>query len=802
MMHSALLTLYRSLTRHRLYAVLNIGGLALGIAVFLVLFLFVRFETGYDRVLPGWDRVRVVKQTMQFPGSPEMAIPSPMSLLDQVRSDWPEVDGARLMADKVPVQNGAALATEKVARVDPAYFTLFPLPAIAGNPQAALSTPDGAVITQGIAETYFGRGPAIGRTLTLIFDSKPTPFRIGAVIAEPPAAMTYRDAIYVPLPRVDAGLAEGGGVVTFLRFADPDAGARRAAMFPAFLRRHPDLNFGNLPPDVLKQTVVPLAGLHLADPTDRTVVTTLGVVGALALLIAIVNYVNLATARAGLRAREVAIRKVVGATRRGLVAQFVGEAMVTAAMAGLAGLALTELALPLVNVAGGTALSVTYLGSGSIAPPLILLVLFLGLIAGSYPAFVLSRFQPAMVLASVRAPAGQRAGRLLRRIMVVGQFAIAIALMIGTAVLVAQTRHLQTSDLGFDREGLLVVRMFGDRAVDDSQRRAFMAAVARLPGVTAMARSAIAPTGGSFGIGAMHRDGATGVDPMVVRADVAQGFFATYGAHLLAGRFLDARRYRGDDSSPKTSGARAIVLNRTAVRMLGFASPQAAIGRTVRDAQDDGAGASATIVGVVDDMRFKSPREPVEPQAYSQRDGDLANPVLAVRHAGDARQLTAMMERLWRQIAPPVPFVALPVDRQLYDTYYRADAQRSHLFMIGALLAVTIACIGLYGLAAFDTARRIKEIGIRKTLGASTGNVLTLLIGQFLSPVLAAGVIAAPLAYYAMRQWLEGFDDRVALSPWMFVGAIMVAGSIAAATILSQTWRVARSEPARALRYE
>ncbi|MEG8017496.1 ABC transporter permease [Sphingomonas sp. LR55] len=801
-MSSAFLTLYRSLTRHRLYAVLNIGGLALGIAVFLVLFLFVRFETGYDRVLPGWERVRVVKQTMQFPGSPEMAIPSPMPLLGQIESDWPEVDGARLLEDSMPVQNGTMVTKEKVARVDPAYFTLFPLSAIAGNPHATLETPDGAVITQRIAEIYFGKGPAIGRTLMLIVDGKATPFQVGAVIAEPPAAMTYRQSVYIALPSVDVGLAGGSGVVTFLRFADAQAGARMAAMFPAFLRRHPGLNFADLPRDVLKQSLVPVADVHLANPTDRIVVGALGSVGVLALLIAIVNYVNLATARAGLRAREVAIRKVVGATRQGLVAQFVGEAMVTAAMAGLIGLALAELALPLVNVAGGTTLSMTYIGTGSIVPPLMLLILAVGLVAGIYPAFILARFQPAAVLASVRSPGGHRAGTLMRRAMVVGQFGIAIGLMIGTAVLVAQTRHLQASDVGFDREGLIALRMFGDQAIDDSQRRAFMAAVARLPSVMAVAQSAVAPTGGSFGIAAMHREGATGTEPMIVRADVAQGFFATYGARLLAGRFLDAHRYRGDDALRKAPGASAIVLNRTAVRMLGFATPQAAIGRTVRDASNAGTGNSATVVGVIDDMRFKSPRDPVEPQAYYQRDQTLSNPVLAVRHAGDGRQLTAAMETLWRRIAPAIPFVALPVDRQLYDTYYRADAQRSHLFMIGAVLAVAIGCIGLYGLAAFDTARRIKEIGIRKTLGASTGDVLTLLIAQFLVPVFAAGVIAIPVSYLAMTRWLAGFDDRVALSPWLFVGAIMFAGSIATATIFGQAWRVARSEPARALRYE
>lgn len=216
-------------------------------------------------------------------------------------------------------------------------------------------------------------------------------------------------------------------------------------------------------------------------------------------------------------------------------------------------------------------------------------------------------------------------------------------------------------------------------------------------------------------------------------------------------------------------------------------------------ARDTGA---VRIVGVVDDMRFGTPRDPVDALAYSYRPDGGYRSVQVVRTAGDSAPVLARIETLWHRIAPAVPPVAVTVDQKLYESFYRQDVQRSRLFMIGAVLAVAIGCIGLYGLAAFDTARRIREIGIRKALGASTTDVLMLLIGQFLTPVLIAGVIAVPVAYIAMQRWLAGFDDRVALSPWLFVAAILVAGCIAVATIFSQTWRVARSKPARALRHE
>jgi putative ABC transport system permease protein len=796
-MSSIWLTLYRSLTRHRLYAILNIGGLALGIAVFLVLFLFVRFETGYDRWLPGWERVWVVKRTMQFPASPEVAIPSSPAALGQIKADWTDVAGARMLTVDMPVQDGSTVAVEHVARVDPSFFTLFPFPAVAGNPAAALARPDGVVVTQRVADSYLGKGAPLGRTLTLIIAGKPTPFRVGGVIAAPPASV-YNNAIFIGLPPIDPAGRVEGMLTTFVQFPDAQAAARHVGDFAALMRRHPDPSFAGMRPDVLRQSLVPLASLHLANPHDRVVVATLALVGMLALVVAMVNYVNLATARAGLRAREVALRKVVGATRRALVGQFVGEAMATAAMAGLAGLALAELALPLVNVAGGTALAVTYAGRDSILPVLALLIGVTGSLSGLYPALALSGFQPAAVLASVRAPGGQRAGAMLRRLMVVAQFGIATALMIGTAVLVAQIRHLQRADLGFDRDGLVTVQSFADGTLDDSQRQAFAAAVAQMPGVVATTRAAVAPTGGSFWIGPMHRDGAAGPDPMIVRGDVGPGFFPTYGARLLAGRFLDARLHPGDDSTRTVQGTKTVVLNRTAVRLLGFADPHAVVGRTLNDGHDR----TVTVAGVIDDLRFKSPRDPVEPQAYYERDRELAIPVLAVRHRGDSERLLDAMERAWRGIAPAVPFAALPVERQMYEAYYRDDDQRSRLFMIGAVLAVVIGCIGLYGLAAFDTARRGKEIGIRKVLGASTGELLRLLIGQFLKPVLLGNVVAVPLAYLAMSRWLAGFDDRVVMSVSLFVGAMVLTTGIAAATILGQAWLLARSEPWRALRYE
>ncbi len=805
----ALTSLYRSLTRHKLYAALNIAGLAPGIAVFLVLFLFVRFETSFDRVLPGSDKIWIVDRTMQFGGAPPVDIPSRVEMLPLLQADYPETEGARLAAGDVAVRSGRQAVEERLAMVDPAYFDLFPLPAVAGSPMRTLARPDGAVITERIAEQYLRPGDAIGQTLAVIIGDEQRLLRVGAVIRDLPAAMTHRNDIFIRLqPDNMPGLGQGfGGTVTFLRFPDERAAEARIASLPAFNERHPDPNFVG-PSDQIEITerVIPLPSLHLEEPRDRLVVATLGIVGLIALVLAIVNYVNLSTARADLRAREVALRKVVGAPRGALIRQFLGESQAAAGVAGLLGLARAELALPLVNAAGGTELAVTYWGWNGILLPLIAVVLVTGLVAGLYPAFVLSRFQPASVLSSTQSPGLGRRGKSLRSALVVGQFAIAIALMIGTGVLLGQARHLQNSDLGFERDGLVMIPAFADPNLDPAQRDAIRREIAELPGVVGTAVSATIPTGGSFSIRNFRR-AETQTEVATLEGIIGPEFFDLYGARLLAGRLFDVERFPADVTPPdptfepgtpirRNSRTLNAVFNRSAVRMLGFESPEVAIGETISVGDD------ITIIGVIDDLRFGDPREAVEPQLYYLRTDNEFRPVLSVRHSRETQPLIERIELIWRERAGTVPFDGVSVNRALYERFYEADLQRSRLFALGALLAVIIACLGLYGLAAFNTSRRVREIGIRKSLGASSADIVKLLVGQFLRPVVIANLIAWPLAFFAMQKWLAGFADRIALSPVYFIGASLLAIAIAVLTVLGQSLSASRTTPAWALRHD
>lgn len=802
----ALTSLVRSLGHHRLFAVLNIGGLALGIAVFLVLLLYVRFETGYDRALPGADRLWLVAEQYTRPGDPSAPNYSTLgNELVQLRGDFPQLEGTRFNTPSSTVLQEGQATTVDLATVDANFFALFPYPAITGDPAQALAQPDGLVLTETAARKFMGTAPAMGRTLTVRIEGETYRYRIGAVIRDLPANTSLSAEMFVPI--VQSRFANewwdhwgSTSLTTVLRF--PAAAAAKAfeAQLPGFLERHAYPG-GNVTRQTYHEFLTPLTGIHLIEAADRAIVTTLSIVGLLTLLLAMVNYVNLATARAGLRAREVAIRKVLGGTRRQLITQFLGEAIATVALAALIGLALAELALPFINAAGGTTLRIVYWGTGSVLVPLLLVAILVGGLAGLYPAFLLSSFRPAAVLAAARAPGGGRAGTRLRALLVVCQFAIAIAFAISTTVMVAQTRHIANADIGFRRDGLVVLRGFYDLA--DAQQTAMLDAIRALPGVVSAGSGLDAPGDqATTNTDTLNRPATPDRTPSTSIVDVGPGYFETIGVRLVAGRHFD-RSHPEDDLGLRAEGHRYdttvnVLLNEAAVRAIGFDGAAAAVGERINGMGKQG----LRVIGVVANQRFTSPREAQRPIAYTFRSSHIPSAFGTVRFTGDPKAMLDRLEATWKRVAPQVPFAGRTAQENLYLRWYKADAQRSRLFTIGAVLAVVIGCIGLYGLAAFDTSRRIKEIGIRKTLGASTADVLRVLLLALMRPVIVANLVAWPLASVAMQRWLSGFDDRIGLSAFYFVGVSLLAIVIAAATVVGQAWRIARSEPARALRYE
>lgn len=804
MNHFAFLSLYRSLTRHKLYAALNIGGLAVGIAVFLILGLYVRFETSFEKWLPRHDGIYLMQTDWKSVDSPFVGTyPSTMGgLLEQLKEDFPSLVGTRINggeASGTVIRDGSA-TTEDVARVDADFFKVFDLPMVAGDKATALADPTSIIISRSAARRYFGEGNPIGRTMTLAFE-KPGRYRVTGVFEDLPRNTDLKFSIVARQGRDASDWWYHWGsssLFTYLRFDNlVDAKAFEQRM-PAFVRRRGAADMG---PDVANQiglALLPIVQAHLepegkASAAKKLTIVTLGTVGVLTLLIAIVNYVNLATARAGLRAREVAMRKVLGADWGMLVRQFLGEAMVTVAIAAVAGLALTELGLPLINAAGGLALAIPY---RLVVPLLVVLTVVVGMLAGFYPALLLARSPASQVLSSARSPGGGQAGARVREALVVFQFALAIAFIVGTLVLVAQTRHVRSTDLGFRRDGLLVLAGLSDDSLDTGRRRAMLDALRRLPGVGAVttANSAVG-NNGSNNFDNVDVPGKPKPGPSLRSIEVGRDFFRTYGARLIAGRLFDDAHPADDTSALAKGSTRNIVINRLAVAKLGYASPQDAVGKTV------GGGTKRTIIGVVDQLRFYSPRLPDDPTYYVYYGDVSPYPIITLRFTGETQTVVAAAKTLWQRMAPLIPFNA-KTGVQALATFYEADERATRLFGIGAGLAVMIGCVGLWGLASFNTARRIKEIGIRKTLGASSADIVKLLVGQFLRPVLIANLVAWPLAFVAMRTWLAGFDDRIALSPLYFIGASLLATVIAVLTVLGQSLRASRAAPAWALRHE
>ncbi len=793
----ALLTLYRSLTRHKLYAALNIGGLAVGIAVFVVLALYVRFETSHEKWLPGHDNLYLVEEYWDQPGSPANGVSDGTmgGLIDQLRQDFPETVGTRSRGMGANVIRGGIGTAEDFAYVDPNFLDLIQLPMVVGDGRAALRDPANVLISETIAKKYFPRGNAIDRSLTLNVEGRSAVYRVAGIFRDLPKATEMKFTILgrMPADPKDEYWYHWGSerVQTFLRFDTPEGAKAYAARLPAFVRARGSKDLGELV-STLRLPLLPIPDWHLQRPGRKLTVVTLGLVGLLTLVIAIVNYINLATARSGLRAREVAMRKVLGADRRTLVGQFLGEAVLTVALAALVGLILAELGLPFVNAAGGLSLSIPY---AVVVPGLMLLVLIVGVIAGFYPAVLLSRFPAAAVLASAKSPGGGKSGARLREILVVFQFALATAFIIATAVLVAQTRHLRSADPGFRRDGLISVTSTSDGALDAAQRAAFVERARRVPGVLSIVGSESIPGYSNGNSGNFAVPGRAGDGPSLQWFYVGPGFFNIFEIKLLAGRVFDANHRLDDFSGPDWKRATNVVINRRAVEALGFATPAAALGKTI-----GGGDAPRTIVGVVENARFFSPRDPINPTLYYYSPEPRRSPT-TLRVEGDPVAMMDEIRTVWRQVAPNVPFEAKSAGQSL-EAYYQADDRATRLFAIGAGLAVLIGCVGLWGLASFNTARRVKEVGIRKTLGASSSDIVKLMIGQFLRPVLLANLIAWPLAFLAMRLWLAGFDNRIALSPVYFIGASLLAIGIAVLTILGQSLRASRAAPAWALHHD
>ncbi len=825
MIRSAILSFYRSLLRHPLYAALNLLGLAFGIAVFILLSLFVRFETTYDRWLPGSEHIFAVGYNTKLRETAHQPprYTSASYVLEAVQNAFPDAVGTRIETDYMNLRVGDRIFAEEGQNVDQAFFNVFDVPVLAGDRDTALNAPDGVILSERMAKKYFGRTDVIGQVLYIRDDSAPLPtvstrpakekpWRVLAVLRDAPVNAVLRFDILRLRPagaRDQYWFAWGSQLLvrTYFRL-DARQYDRMAAGLTPTLRAYMPVPSDKLAAAYFKRffadiriRLLPYPGEHLADLRAQRAVAAVNIAGLLAFAVSLINYVNLATARAGVRAREVAIRKAAGATRTVLVVQFLSEALLLGGGAFFIALSLVELCLPVINGLGHLSLDLDYAVDSPVLLALATGVLGGSAIAGLYPAMVLSGVDPAQALSTAKAPGGGRRGRMIREGLAAVQFAAASAFFIIIAGFTAQVRHMETAALGFTRDGLLITDALITRMISPDDALAIQAAWRRTPGIVAAASG---PVPGRYFVAPrwqVHRNGdAREIDMHMVWME--GDFFAAYRTSLLAGRSLEVRDDLGrlgidpvTADMPHAGTTANADINLSAVKALGFASPALALNQTVDLGQS-----AFRIVGVVADQRFKSPTQKQLPALYVYSARSVVEADAIIGFTGiDEATARQRIEAVWRDRAHGLPF-ALTSGREALDYYYADDRKTTRLFAMGGTVAGLIGAVGLFGMAAFNTSARVQEIAVRKSFGASRYRIMRLLVLQLLRPVLIANVVAWPVAYFVLSEWLRPFEDHVPLTPALFLLGSGLSLLIAAATTLSVALAAVRPPPGAALR--
>jgi putative ABC transport system permease protein len=822
----------RALAKNKTYAFINIFGLAVGMAACLMILLFVRYEMSYDKWIPAAENAYQFQTWFKNDETGEVNKGQMAAYRsgEAFTKDFEQVEAKvyALSTEPVFIKDGQASTIDDFIFVDNDFLKVIPLPMLHGS-NNALSQAQTAVITRSEAIKRYGTDNVVGRTMSLISRGITRDFRITGVLKDVPKNSHLRinaiarldfNSYFADTPDFLSCWGCHSGWVWVRLKPGSDPSVIQAAL-PAWEKRNiPDENAGEArfnAGDNQDWHLINVRDVHLGDAqdasmapgNDRTTIITFAVIALLILGMAVVNFTNLATARASQRAREVALRKVLGATRKQLVMQFIGESILIAVVSMLIALTLVEVLVPSFAAFLEADLSVSYFGPAGIALPVLLLVLVVGVLGGLYPAFFLSRFQPASVLKANKSSAETAGTGRLRSALVVGQFAVSIGLIICTAIIYGQTVYARSVDPGYNRSSIL--------QVDELSRYQLMAkgeAIAertrRVPGVEAVGRTTIGvATDNNNNTGLMVPGNPEPISIGTYNVDT--GFKEAMGLRLAAGRWFDEKRplddmtlpYPPDPAAERALAQRGgnIVVNELAASRLGFKNPADAVGKTFRAAiVDNEIGlVPVTVVGVVKDSRFRSIREPVDPIMFSNTRSGHTH--MIVRFRGDPAAVRAGVEQVWRGITTEVPFDAKFSDDIMVELYKAEDA-RAKAFAGFAILAVIVACLGLFGLAAFTAERRTKEIGIRKVLGARSRDIVRLLAWQFSKPVIVANLIAWPIAWWVMRDWLNTFDARMSLGPTPFVLAGGLALAIALGTIAGHAFRVARANPIHALRYE
>jgi putative ABC transport system permease protein len=778
----------RNIVRHKGYALLNIAGLALGLAGAILISLWVLDELNFNRFHENADSLYRVEFDQNYSGRLFHVGVTPLPLAPALKEALPEIEDATryFRVGEFLVRVGDQAFYEDNARVaDPSFLRMFTFLAVEGDPVAALSAPDSIVLTESAARRYFGAAPAFGHTMNI---NNRRDVVVRAVIRDTPPNSDLRFTVLIPYAYLTArGPFEeswtSNSIQTFVLLRpglDPSAVAAKIR----------DLVGRHKPVGDVTFSLQPLADLHLrshfgfeAPGGAARYVPIFSIAAAAVLLIACINFMNLATARASRRALEVGLRKVVGARRSQVAGQFFGESVLFAALALALASGLVAALLPAFNGLTGKSIAFGRMLGRPLLPGLAALTLLTGTLSGIYPAVVLSSFRPATVLKGL-VRAGLRSAAF-RKALVVAQFAASAGLILGTTVVFRQIDFMRGREPGFDREHVVALQLRGDIV---KSYEPFKRTLLRNPSILGVTLSTAKPSligSNSDSVNWEGKDPNWSLSTNFLYVD--QDFPKATGIPVVAGRdFTDAEP---SDEQPE------FLINETLARLMG-ADP-------VVGARFSYGGSQGKVVGVLKDFHFDSLQSKIEPLVVLRgRQGQGYFGFILVRlDKGDVREGMKTLEAAWKEVIPNYPFQYTFLDQDFNDMY-RAEQRMGGVLRAFAAFAVLIACLGLFGLAAYAAERRTKEIGIRKILGATTPEVVALLCREFLVLIALANLIAAPFAYVLMRNWLGRYAYRTELGVALFAGVLVMSLAVGLLTVVFQAVRAASSDPTQSLRYE
>lgn len=793
---------YRNLLRRKAYTFINITGLAVGMACCLLIAFYVLNELSYDKYHPKADRIYRVTQTFRVAHEGE-TLPPPEPQDYQVwgcapvgpalAADFPVIEKVvRFMSpNSLLLQYGdKRFQEDNLVYMDSTAFDVFGWKMLEGDPHTALEDVNSIVLTKSVAEKYFGNASAVGKTMT--YENSGVFIVTGVMEDIPPNSQFSFSALIsmATYKSIRPEVFNAWGYVDFYTFLllKPGTSIKTIeARAAEFLKKNNNDKGYTIAFEKFTDAYLHSKASRQPGPTGNLMnVYIFSIVGIFILVLACINFMNLSTARSMERAREVGVRKVLGANQQGLIRQFLAESVMLSLLAAIVGILLARLSLPLISELSGK----PFIGETFFSWYLLLTVigfaLLIGVISGIYPALFLAAFRPIKVLkSSINSPSG---GVNIRRGLVVFQFTLSMSLIAATGIVYAQLKHLRSHDLGFTRDQMLVIDFGADEAVQ--------AKIETIKNVFRQQRSVLSVSASRAVPGEFLPNAYTEIQspqgPMVGNSpllyEIDNDFVGNFNLKMVAGRSY-SRDFPADS-------ANALIVNETAARLFGYANAADIVGKRFSQW-----GREGHVIGVVKDFNFRSLHQAIEPLALRYADRNVYGRLTLHVQSNNMQATIAQLKKVWDDVAPQRPFIYNFLDDS-FNSQYQADVHFGGLFTLFSALAIFVACLGLFGLATYSAELRTREIGIRKVLGSSVGNIISLLSKDFIRLVIIAILIAVPISWYVMSRWLNDFAYRVKIGAAIFIESGLLLVFVALLTISWQAIKAALANPVHALRAE